>query len=215
MPALNARFYFSFNPGSGTQTRYVWFELAGSSPTSWIGLTDLPTTTAPAGRLLSFTAASGYYDVAIADVPAGTYYVEARMIDDRTAMVSEVTAAVVPEASGGAITVVTKARIAATQLTASGTTAEMDVSESLRQTLYARLSNGTGTVTTPATVTVQVRPSGGTFVPFHALTGSTAASDAWEVDLPDDCAGVRVVYVAPVGPTGATLDVEVGTLVAA
>lgn len=110
----------------------------------------------------------------------------------------------------------TKSRSAITQLAASGTSTPIDVSTSYEHTLYVRHSNGTGTVTTAAAIKVQVKPSGGSWTTLTTLAASTTAAqaDQFVVRIPDDAAAVQVVYTAPTGPTGFTLDAEVGTITA-
>lgn len=108
----------------------------------------------------------------------------------------------------------TKARSAITRLTASGTGTALDVSASYAQTLYIRHSNGTGTVTTAAAITVQVKATGGTYTNLTTFTATNTAAqiDHFVCHIPDDAASVQVVYTAPVGPTGFSLDAEVGTI---
>lgn len=102
---------------------------------------------------------------------------------------------------------------AAPQLTAGGTGSPLDVSAGATKSLYLRHSNGTGAVTNYGTATVQVKPTGGTFTDLQGFAFSTVAAklDQYVVELPPDCVSVRVAYVAPTGPTGYTLDYEVGT----
>lgn len=110
-----------------------------------------------------------------------------------------------------------KSRAAIAQLTASGTSTTLDVSASYRQTLYLKHSNGTGTVTGAATYQVQVKTSGGTLwyslnaqpLPFSAVA---AQVDDRPFRIPDDVASVRIIYAQPTGPTGYTLDAEVGDI---
>jgi hypothetical protein len=110
----------------------------------------------------------------------------------------------------------TKDRAAFTQLTASGTSGALDVSTAYRASLYLRHYNGTGTVTVGASLTIQVKASGGTMTALRIVTGSltTSAYDQWVIMLPDDATSVQVVYVAPTGASGYTLDGEVGRLTA-
>lgn len=108
-----------------------------------------------------------------------------------------------------------KGRSAITQLTASGTSTPLDVSASYTQTLYISHSNGTGTVTTAGSVQVQVQPSGSSrwYNYGGPIQFSTTAAivDSYAVALRDDTTGVQLVYTAPAGATGYTLDAEVGT----
>lgn len=108
----------------------------------------------------------------------------------------------------------TKSRAFITQLTASGTSTALDVSASYGHTLYIRHGNGTGTASAAATITVQVKPSGGTYVTLISVSASVVGgqTDVWVVRIPDDTAAVQIVYVAPTGLTGSTLDAEVGTI---
>lgn len=110
----------------------------------------------------------------------------------------------------------TKDRASITQLTASGTSTALDVSGAYEATLYVRHSNGTGTVTTAATIAVQVKPSGGTYITLTTLAASTTAAqlDVFTVRIPDDATSVQLVYTQPTGPTGYTLDAEVGRITA-
>jgi len=109
----------------------------------------------------------------------------------------------------------TKSRAAITQLTASGTSTTLDVSASYQTTCYIKHVNGTGTITGQGTAVVQVRTNGGT--EWYDLTEvgfGTTASDVVEVavDVPADADDVQIVYTAPAGSTGHTLDAEVGTI---
>lgn len=109
-----------------------------------------------------------------------------------------------------------KDRFAFTQLTASGTSTALDLSTAYSGSLYLRHSNGTGTVTAAARIVVQVKPSGGTMTTLTTVLASlvTSGADHWVVSLPDDAASVQVVYTAPTGASGYTLDGEVGRLLA-
>jgi len=111
----------------------------------------------------------------------------------------------------------TKGRAAIAQLTAGGTSTTIDVSPSYSQTLLIKHSNGSGAVTVAASIDVQVKAAGGSL--WYSLTGgpialgtTTAAIEDKVVFLPDPVASVRVVYVAPTGPTGFTLDAECGDI---
>lgn len=106
----------------------------------------------------------------------------------------------------------TKDRSAFTQLTASGTSSALDLSTAYGSSLYLRHSNGSGSVTTAAALMVQVKPSGGTMTTLTIVLASTttAGSDHWVISLPVDASSVQVVYTAPGGATGYTLDGEVG-----
>ena len=111
-----------------------------------------------------------------------------------------------------------KDRAAITQLTASGTSTTLDVSGSYESTLYVRHSNGTGgSGFTGASIAVQVKPSGGTFITLVTLAASQTAAqlDVFTVRIPDDAVSVELVYTQPSGgtpPTGFTLDAEVGRI---
>lgn len=110
---------------------------------------------------------------------------------------------------------VTLSRAAATQLTASGTSTTMDADGKLGKACYLKHSNGAGSVSQAATFDVQVQTKGGsewyTQTNGPALFGTTAAAtETRTIPIEDSAAAVRVVYVAPTGPTGFTLDAEVG-----
>lgn len=112
-----------------------------------------------------------------------------------------------------------KSRSAITQLTASGTSTTMSVATSYGQTCLLKHSNGTGSISAAATFDVQVQTSGGSL--WYSLTAGpiaftpgVAAIEDRAVAIPDSVASVRVVYVAPTGPTGFTLDAECGTITA-
>lgn len=111
---------------------------------------------------------------------------------------------------------ISKDRAAFTQLTASGTSTALDLSAAYRSSLYLRHSNGTGSVTGAAILTVQVKPSGGAMTSLAVVLASktTSGVDHWVLALPDDAASVQVVYTAPTGASGYTLDGEVGRLTA-
>lgn len=107
-----------------------------------------------------------------------------------------------------------KGRSAFTQLTASGTMTALDVSAANRQSVSISHFNGTGTPTVAATVAVQYKYSGG--ARWYTLTTWQASLVAGQVDqvgfrIPDAAASVQLVYTAPTGATGFTLDAEVGT----
>lgn len=110
----------------------------------------------------------------------------------------------------------TKGRSAITQLTAGGTSTSLDVSASYAHTLYVRHTNGSATITVGATIRVQAKPSGGTFIDLATFTASTTAStvDPFLCRLPDDAATVQMIYTYPTGGSGHTLDAEVGTITA-
>lgn len=111
---------------------------------------------------------------------------------------------------------ITKNRSAASQLTGSGTSTALDTSTSYRHSLYCRHYNGSGSVTTAATFRVQVKPSGGTYIDLGTFQSSrtTGGYDYFVITLPDDCVSVQCIYTAPTGPTGFTLDYEVGVITA-
>jgi hypothetical protein len=112
----------------------------------------------------------------------------------------------------------TKSRATITQLTAGGTSTALDISGAYRSTLYIKHFNGSGTVTTGARIQVQVQAAGGSQYYNHvgAIQASTtaAATETWTAELPDDAGSVQVVYTAPTGPTGFTLDAEVSRITA-
>lgn len=106
----------------------------------------------------------------------------------------------------------TKTRDAIAQLTASGTSTALDVSGADSATLYIRHSNGTGTVTAPASFAVQAKTQGGTnWYTWRTVVASTTAAqiDDIPVTIDENAASVRVVYTAPAGPTGFTCDAEI------
>lgn len=110
---------------------------------------------------------------------------------------------------------VTLSRAAATQLTASGTSTTMDGDGKLGKACYLKHSNGSGTVSAAATFDVQMQTKGGSewYTQTNGPTpfGTTAAAtETRTIPVPDSAASVRVVYVAPTGPTGYTLDAECG-----
>lgn len=106
----------------------------------------------------------------------------------------------------------TKARGTVSDLTASGTSSAIDVSDAYSATAYVAHTNGTGTITVGALVIVQVRPSGGTYINHAQFRfGQTAsAAESQDVDLPEDCTDVRIVYTAPTGSTGHSCKLETG-----
>ena len=107
----------------------------------------------------------------------------------------------------------TKTSAAIPQLTASGNSTTLSVTASYTHTLYLSHFNGSGSVTAAATAQVQIQPNSATrwynlvLVTFGTTTGGT---DSLPVDIPIDTTGIRIVYTAPTGPTGFTLDAEVG-----
>ena len=112
---------------------------------------------------------------------------------------------------------VAKNRGAITQLTASGTSTTIDLSLIYTAVLFVKHFNGTGTVTTAASFLVQYQAKGGTlwytlnnqaFTP-SAITGKT---DDFTIFIPDGTGAVQLVYTAPAGPTGFTLDAEAGEI---
>ena len=107
----------------------------------------------------------------------------------------------------------TKTSAAITQLTGSGNSTTLNVTPSYYHTLYLSHYNGTGSVTGSATAKVQIQPASA--IRWYDLTTvtfslTTSATDTQPVDIPIDATGVRIVYTAPTGPTGFTLDAEVG-----
>lgn len=110
----------------------------------------------------------------------------------------------------------TKSHRSITQLTNTGTSTELDVSDSYSHTLYVRHSNGANSVTTVALIVVKAKPSGGTYTALPAFSPSkvTAQADDWLIPLPGDAASVEIDYTAPSGPDGFTLDAEVGIVTA-
>lgn len=109
-----------------------------------------------------------------------------------------------------------KGRAAITQMTASGTSTTISISTVDGQTLLISHSNGTGTVTAFATIAVQVQASGGTLwytIATYQASTTAASVDTFACKLVDEFAAVRLIYTAPTGPTGFTLDAECATIV--
>lgn len=106
-----------------------------------------------------------------------------------------------------------KTRAAITQLTASGASTTLNAASGVGCVLLIRHSNGAGSVTAAATAQVQMQAKGGSawYSPpaYLVAFGSTAAAvEDRAVAIPDGVGSVRVVYTAPTGPTGFTLDAE-------
>ncbi len=107
-----------------------------------------------------------------------------------------------------------KTSSAITQLTASGTTSSKSISAGIAPLVSLHHSNGTGSVTGAATAQVQYQVNGATrwYAPVGLLvtfgTGTAAVEDR-SVILPDSATAVEIVYVAPTGPSGYTLDAEI------
>jgi hypothetical protein len=109
----------------------------------------------------------------------------------------------------------TKGGSAITQLTASGTSTTLGVPTTYDQVLGISHSNGTGTVTAAATIQVQYQVStAARWYPLATFTASltAAATDSFTCLIPGPTTAVRLVYTAPTGPTGVTLDAEIGTI---
>lgn len=113
----------------------------------------------------------------------------------------------------------TKNSAAITQLTASGTSTELDVSASDEHALFIQHSNGAGTPTSQATIQIQARPVGS--LAWSDVGGplggglDAAAARTWgDIPLTGVVGAVRIVYVAPGGTTGHTLDAQVGRITA-
>mgnify|MGYP005851748227 CR=1 FL=1 len=109
----------------------------------------------------------------------------------------------------------TKSSSSITTLTATGTSTTVSVASSYRHSCYIRHINGTGTITAGGIARVQCRPQSSTTWYTHLSTVFSQMASATEtrvVPLPDDAAEVRIDYVAPVGSTGHSLDVEVGQI---
>jgi hypothetical protein len=106
---------------------------------------------------------------------------------------------------------------AITQLAIAGTSTTITTT-AYRQSVYIQHVNGTGTITTGATVAVQVRPANSPVRWYTLLTlafGTTAspaagATETRVVPLPDDAGSIQLVYAVPTGSTGHTLDAQVG-----
>lgn len=110
-----------------------------------------------------------------------------------------------------------KSSTAITQLTAAGTSASVPVAAGVLPVVALRHSNGTGSVTAAGTAQVQYQLNGAArwYAPALLLVtfGTTAAAtEDRTVSVPDAATAVRVVYTPPSGPTGYTLDAEIGTV---
>lgn len=106
-----------------------------------------------------------------------------------------------------------KSSSAITQLTASGTSTTATISAGVSPLVSLYHSNGTGSVSAAATAQVQYRVDGAArwYSPTSLLVtfGTTAAAvESRRVSLPDSATSSRIVYTAPTGPTGYTLDAE-------
>lgn len=111
----------------------------------------------------------------------------------------------------------TKTRVAATQLTATGAGTTISVADSYGHSIYYSHLNGTGTITTQGAAAIRCRTNGGTnWYTLTTILFGTTASDvrANIIPLPDDTAEVRMEYVLPTGGTGHALDYEVGKITA-
>jgi len=107
----------------------------------------------------------------------------------------------------------TKGRTAITQLTATGNSSDLDVSDAYKADLGIKHVNGTGTITAGAQIHVRWKPSGGSqwYVLASILCSLTASDEqTFSVRIPDAAASVDLDYTAPTGSTGHTLDAEVG-----
>lgn len=108
-----------------------------------------------------------------------------------------------------------KTSSAITQLTSSGTSTALNISAGIAPVLCLHHSNGTGSVTGAATAQVKFELNGAVryYGPPELLitfgTGAAATEDR-SVSVPDSSTSVEIVYTAPTGPTGFTLDAEVG-----
>ena len=109
----------------------------------------------------------------------------------------------------------TKTRTAITQVTASGNSSDLDVSNAYRATLGIKHVNGTGAITAGAQITVRWKPnSGSTWYELTTIVCGTTASatELFTVDVPDAATDVDLDYTAPTGSSGHTLDAEVAEI---
>lgn len=111
---------------------------------------------------------------------------------------------------------VTKASGSITQLTASGASTAITISDAYDSDLFIEHNNGTGTITVGASIQVQTRPAtSGTWYDLGGpITGNLVASsqETWTVPLPRGAFQVQVDYTVPTGSTGHTLDAESGEI---
>lgn len=98
-----------------------------------------------------------------------------------------------------------------TQLTAAGTSTEMDFANAYAGAISVKHVNGTGTITVGATVRVEISHDGTNWETDTTFTfGLTASATEFRTytppadGLPIDA--VRLVYTVPTGSTGHTLD---------
>ena len=108
----------------------------------------------------------------------------------------------------------TLGRVVAAQLIASGSGATLNVATGYAKSLYYSHLNGSGTAISPqGSAIVEGRTAGGlTWYTIVEVGFGTTANQRLEdvVMLPTDLAEVRMIYTAPGGSTGHTLDYEVG-----
>lgn len=112
---------------------------------------------------------------------------------------------------------VTKTNSSITQVTATGNSTDIDISNAYAATAHIEHNNGTGTITVAAQIDVRVSSDGGTtwYVLATLVADTTASSQQWwVVDLPPGSDTVDLDYTAPTGSTGHTLDMDVGEITA-
>jgi hypothetical protein len=102
-----------------------------------------------------------------------------------------------------------------TQLTAAGTSTEMDIANAYAAAISIKHVNGTGTITTGGIVRVEISYDGTNWETDITFTfGLTASATEFRTypppadGLPIDA--VRLVWTVPVGSTGHTLDARFG-----
>lgn len=109
----------------------------------------------------------------------------------------------------------TKGYTAITQLTSTGNSTDIDVSDAYDAAIYVKHVNGTGTITAVAQIDVRVQVNSQWYV-LATIYASDTASDTqtWAVPLPPSAQAVDLDYTAPTGSSGHTLDAEVGEVTA-
>jgi len=101
-----------------------------------------------------------------------------------------------------------------TQMTASGTSTTVPVGATLSPYAVLLHSNGSGAVSAAGSAQIQYQFAGSavwhTDLPAITFTTTTGGTLSQGVLLPDAVSNARAVYTAPTGPTGYTLDMEIG-----
>lgn len=100
------------------------------------------------------------------------------------------------------------------QLTGTGNSDPIDITDAVSVLVTLRHDNGSGSVSTPATVRAMLSHDGTNFYPDTDLGfsfgGTAGAVEHRTYSPPQDgqpLKALRFDYTAPTGPTGATLDV--------